>query len=249
MPPLLFNQPQRSSYQDSQANARKRNRYILFLVLLFLTLQLVSAFFFRTYRISENGMAPTARKGDFIMATPFGLGPYIGGARLPQFREISRGDVVLCQTPGPQPRSRLNFLNPLARFASGGFFYFKSPKEKSGLADLNLKRIIALPGDTVRMEGYVIFVKPKGQRYFLSEFEAGKRPYETTKGPVSESLNAFMPLSPHFDEIILGDNEYFAAGDNRLLVNDSRSFGPISKKEIYAKALYIYWGLGRLGSF
>ncbi len=47
--------------------------------------------------------------------------------------------------------------------------------------------------------------------------------------------------------IVLGSDEYFISGDNRLHSSDSRSWGPITPKEIVGKAFFRYWPLKSAG--
>jgi signal peptidase I len=34
---------------------------------------------------------------------------------------------------------------------------------------------------------------------------------------------------------------YFVLGDHRCIASDSRDFGPVGRKLIYGKAVFIYW--------
>lgn len=81
-----------------------------------------------------------------------------------------------------------------------------------------IKRIIGLPGDSVKVINGFVFVN--GEKLI--------EPYETqiTEGNF---------------EITLDKDQYFVLGDNRGASSDSRSFGPISKKTIKGKAWVIYW--------
>ena len=83
-----------------------------------------------------------------------------------------------------------------------------------------VKRIVAVPGDTVRYNSCDVFVTAaSGQR--LSD---------------SEPTMACRDRGA-FKEISLPDGMYFVAGDNRGNSLDSRVFGPISKSQINAKVL------------
>ena len=83
-----------------------------------------------------------------------------------------------------------------------------------------MKRIVAVPGDTVRYGSCNVFViTASGERLNDSE-------------PTMACRDAGAP-----NEVLLPDGMYFVAGDNRGNSLDSRVFGPISKSQINAKVL------------
>ena len=87
--------------------------------------------------------------------------------------------------------------------------------------DLNIgKRVIGIPGDSVVGRGGRVFVN-------------GKKADD-------------IPTDP-FPQTRLGDEEYFALGDNRSFSQDSRAFGPVPRDAIFGRTVLIYWPLGRFG--
>ena len=108
---------------------------------------------------------------------------------------------------------------------------------------LALRRVIAVPGESIKMEKGTIYKKNKegewktlpcspssterlcweklGAKYFL-RFEAQK-------------LNSAQEASYS----PLGENQVFVLSDNRKTTTDSRSFGPITLQEIVGKASHI----------
>lgn len=92
-----------------------------------------------------------------------------------------------------------------------------------------VKRIVAVPGDTVQIVDGVLYVN--GEMYDEEDTEAIK-----TAGLAEE-------------EITLGEDEYFVLGDNRNSSEDSRytSIGNVSSEDIAGKAWFYYGSLNDLG--
>ncbi len=90
-----------------------------------------------------------------------------------------------------------------------------------GRGDINfVKRVIGLPGDTIRLEDGYLYVKEAGQ----NEEVRYEEPYindEYRSGP----LNTFRAYE-------VPEGKYFVMGDHRNNSNDSRSVGPIDRNMI-----------------
>ena len=110
----------------------------------------------------------------------------------------------------------------------GDIIVFKPPDEAS--RDF-IKRIIALPGERVRIVNSVVYINDQ----VLHE------PYL----PEKWTYNNNWPPSGQ-DQIILPD-QYFVMGDNRNHSSDSRTFGPITLDSILGKAEVRIWPLDALG--
>jgi signal peptidase I len=90
-----------------------------------------------------------------------------------------------------------------------------------------IKRIIGLPGDIVQIIEGTVYVN--GQK--LDE------PYVPPeyRDRVSRKKETVPP------------DDYFVLGDHRSSSNDSRVWGFVDRKEIYGKAVFVYWPLARIG--
>ncbi len=95
-----------------------------------------------------------------------------------------------------------------------------------------IKRIIGLPGETIKIENGKVFVKEINQENF---FELEENYIELKK---VDRL-----------EITLSDNQYFVMGDNRLASLDSRIWGPLEKDYIVGKAFVRLFPVNKLGIF
>jgi len=99
--------------------------------------------------------------------------------------------------------------------------------------DFYLKRIIALPGERVKIENGKVIIynndNPKGlilSENYLNEMD--------TSGSIS---------------LTLGSDQYFVLGDNRGASFDSRRFGAISREAIVGKVWLRGWPFDRISSF
>jgi signal peptidase I len=91
-----------------------------------------------------------------------------------------------------------------------------------------LKRIIALPGETISMDEqgrFTIDGRPLQEPYLD---EAARR---TTAGVTR------FPVT-------LKADQYWVMGDNRNNSGDSRFNGPITRQQLVGKALFVFWPLG-----
>lgn len=138
--------------------------------------------------------------------------------------------------PSMQPNLHTNNLvvvNLLAYdFGSpqrGDIIVFHPPLPLGG-DEYYVKRIIAIPGDTIRVTTTAVIVD--GQKL--------KEPYINTLGPSGiENLNVVPPFT-------LTKNQYWVMGDNRTNSQDSRFFGPIYRSSIVGKAEVVIWPMNSL---
>lgn len=90
-----------------------------------------------------------------------------------------------------------------------------------------IKRVIAVPGDTLRIDDGQVYVNGKALK------------------------ESYVPLrfrdDRSYPETVLHRNEYFVMGDHRLISSDSRDFGPVNRKLIYGKATFVYWPTDDMG--
>jgi len=100
-----------------------------------------------------------------------------------------------------------------------------------------IKRVIALPGDTIEIKNCIVIVNSKPQ----------VEPY-LDKGvlvladPIARCQVANLPVQT------IPEKKIFVMGDNRPESFDSRSFGPISESLIVGRAFAIVWPFNRISS-
>jgi signal peptidase I len=117
----------------------------------------------------------------------------------------------------------------------GDVIVFKAP-ESEPCAEIEceyIKRIIAIPGDRVKVIGGHIYIN--GQ--LLDESSYLPSDYYTTSGSfLVEGVEKVIP-----------EGYYLPLGDNRPYSRDGREFGPIPRQSIVGKAWVRYWPLNKLG--
>ncbi len=84
-----------------------------------------------------------------------------------------------------------------------------------------IKRVIALPGDDLRIADGIVYVNRRAlaEPYVPPLYEDGRSVAEET-----------IPISA-----------YWVMGDHRSISSDSRDFGPVPRGLIYGKAAFVYW--------
>jgi signal peptidase I len=90
-----------------------------------------------------------------------------------------------------------------------------------------IKRVIALPGDRLRIDRGQVFVNGTmvAEKYVPPRFEDSRSVAET----------------------VLPAQDYWVMGDHRSISSDSRDFGPVDRELIYGKAAFVYWPMDQAG--
>ena len=84
-----------------------------------------------------------------------------------------------------------------------------------------IKRVIALPGDKLRIEHGQVWVNGKAlTENYVPDMYRDTRSYAGT---------------------VIPDDCYFVMGDHRSISSDSREFGVVERDLIYGKAVFVYW--------
>lgn len=139
-----------------------------------------------------------------------------------QFHKVSGSSMVPTMQNGDYlvtEKVSYRFGNP----KHGDIIVLKNPRDES--QDF-IKRIIAVPGDTIRVEGNSVYINGGllKEKYL----------------PVGTPTHAGLFLTEK-NTINLGSNQYIVMGDNRTRSSDSREWGSITKEEIVGRAFFRYW--------
>ncbi len=117
----------------------------------------------------------------------------------------------------------------LDRFDIVVFYPDEAAKQKNGR--YYVKRIIGLPGETVRIEGNVIYINEE---------------------PLEENFGSTQMGAPGIakDGVVLGEDEFFVMGDNRAISKDSRSesVGVVPLSRMGGKMIFRIFPLNKFGT-
>jgi signal peptidase I len=191
-----------------------------------LVVLVLRSFLVEPFQIPSGSMRPTLEVGDFIL-----VNKYAYGLRLPV--------------------THTRFVD-LGEPERGDVMVFRFPNEPS----VNfIKRVVGLPGDTIRYEDKQLYVNGEPVPNRLLETNPSEQPGE-------ELLKEFLGEQPHriynnpqdpgprVRELEVPEGHYFTLGDNRDHSNDSRYWGFVPEENIVGRAfaVWMHWD-GGLPSF
>ena len=242
---------QYQSYTMQKNNRRKILRAVRWILLVYLGFLILTGSVVHTLSLQNGSMDPTLKPGSAVIATPLTMGANLLFLPfgLPAFRTPERGEIV--ELTPPYHRDRNGFvetLDDVLRFVTLNLVSLDRGLRKDWDNAITVKRIIGIPGDTIKLEGFTAQIKPKNQGYALSEFELTKKIYNLKKEALPAGWDKTYPFSGSLDEITLGDDEYFVLGDNRSASGDSRSWGVVKRSQIRASVIFKYWPFSDFGS-
>jgi len=223
-------------------------RVILIALVLYLV---VSGFVVSTYRIESVSMEPALHPADRVIVSNIAYGPRVPftSSRLPGSGVPERGDLVVVQPPFlTAPSLAARIFEPLANFFSLQKATLHRDLYGGRVNGYVVKRVIGIPGDSVRLASFAAALKPRGGTDFVPEMQLISRRYKIQTGLDARGWSSTYPFSGNSEEIRLGDDQYFVLGDNRTESSDSRSWGPVSKDRIVGKVIYRYWPPPSLGT-
>lgn len=216
-------------------------RILLLALILFI---IITRFFVSTYRIESVSMSPVLKPGDRVFTSVVAFGARVPFSRslLPGFSTPARGDIVVVQPPYFGDDSVLKrFFEPLVGFFTlqkGSLYQDPEGGRAQGYV---VKRIVGVPGDTIRMRGFVAYIKPRGASEFSIETSLIHFPSPPQTALHAAGWQPEFPYAGNTEEVVLHDGEYFVLGDNRPDSSDSRSWGVLTRPRIVAKVILRYW--------
>jgi len=239
----MFSLGSRLSYRDGRTYKR-RSRVLGKVLAVFLGYLVFTSFFVETWKLETDSMRPGYPAGSRFFVHPYLLRARDRTLKFPP----ERGDFVVLRPPYMKMRPwYLRIADALIRLVTFQNLTLGSFSREEWENELMFKRVIAIPGDTIRMEESIAYIKGMGEDYFISEFEAGGTGYDLVSEVLPKDWSSDLPLSGNMDSIVLGEDEYFVLGDNRAASNDSRYWGTLTSDMLYGRVFFSYWPPGSFG--
>lgn len=171
------------------------------------------------YKIASGSMEGTLFAGDFLIVNKLVYGaelPFLN-ARIPGFREPSRGDVIIFQAP---PDTRQSFVKRVVG----------TPGDTLAMRDGRLYR-----NGTYENEPYAVHTNRR-VRAARREFD-WQLPYLVGSG----SARQYRPTRDDWGPLVVPPNNYFVLGDNRDNSQDSRYWGFVPDSLVRGQPVFVYY--------
>lgn len=239
----MFSKWRKYSYADQKSYLSRLRVNVLKVALFVLAYIMLTTVFFPMMVMQSESMKPSIYTGDRFIFYSYALSDIL--RKLPFSGELpyERGEVVSIDFDRAEKNAFLSAVEKLFRFVTAGRAGIPGREDR-----VFIKRVIALPGDEISMTNFVMYVKPAGTQYMLTEFElSGNRLYKPDIPQVPPVWTDVLPFSGSMPKRVLGPNECFVLSDDRINTNDSRTWGTVPLYAITGAALIRYWPLRRIG--
>jgi signal peptidase I len=172
---------------------------------------LIQAFLVKPYRIPSESMEPTLDVGQRVLVSRFNY----------KFSDPDRGDIVVFHPPAGADSNTCGVPDKPEDEVC--------PRPTAKRDNVNfIKRIVAVPGDTLAIQDGHPVVNGKQQKEdFILPCAPG-------------TCNFPRPIK-------IPPGHFFMMGDNRGQSDDSRFWGPVPEKWIIGQAFSTYWPPRRIG--
>ena len=240
-----------SLYKPGLKRKDKIIKLTVYLLTALIIYEIVTGFLFFTVKIENNSMNPGLQAGDriLILKTAYDQNILDKSFIIPGFGDPQRGDIAVYR---PQFSTDMPWylipLNSMVKFFTLQKKSISQPGAYTG--NFMVKRILALPGDYLKIDSNVVHIKPEGGARFLTEFELTDNKYNVILPELPEHWNREEnPFNTDISEQYLESSLYFIISDNRELYPDSRAISFIGAEQIQGKAVLRYWPLKRINVF
>ena len=147
------------------------------------------------------------------------------------FKPPKRGDVMVFNTENLKVEANGQLI-PLNKLS--GYYY--------------IKRVVGLPGDTLKIEDGVLCIRPEGETRFRRADELDPRFKKIFKGEGGYQGYSNDLRARHLREgreFTVPKRHYFMLGDNTNFSMDSRYFGAVPRRNLVGRAFFVFWPISR----
>jgi signal peptidase I len=171
---------------------------------------------------------PYFQKGDVLCDGWLSTGDHLFVDRFSHhFTGLKRGDVTVFNTVG--------LTDGYRKLSDKGYYY--------------IKRLVGLPGDTLRIKDDMVYVTPAGETEEkpITELSPAFEKIYSRKGGYHGHLNSrgAQYLGNPDATFTVPKNCYFMMGDNSNSSLDSRYFGAVPRDNIVGKGFFVFWPVSR----
>ncbi len=229
------------SYRERQAAAARRFRRTILILLIFVLYLSFSNFLFIALLVDSSSMTPGLKPGDRVLYSRI----FMEASRLLEKNTgktgIKRGTLVVISPPWYREETGLfKWLNPAVRFFTLQKVGLGSRLRYDWEQGLMIKRVVAIPGDTIKIRNYEVFIKSAGSSVFRSEKKL-IGPYELLIPELSPLWHNLPSFRGNTGEITLEEGQYYVLGDSRGQGNDSLQWGALKEEQILGQVFLRYW--------
>ncbi len=185
-----------------------------------LVVLILRSFLVEPFQIPTGSMIPTLEVGDFIL-----VNKYAYGVRLPVI------GTKIIDVADPERGDVMVFIPPHVNS------YY-------------IKRVIGLPGDTIRYEDKRLFVNGELiEEEFVEDIVIDTNLGELAGTLHRETINGVEHATQHISAVtrqrsrttwVIPNGHYFMMGDNRDNSSDSREWGSVPEKDIVGRAIAVW---------
>ena len=220
------------------SDKKKRNEIFVIIIIVFFLYQIITSYFICTFVVKGDAMASELASGSRLFSTP-----------IYRLSSLKRGSLVFIENQEDKYNIFQTSINAIVSFFT---FQLYTPFNKQGDTSKKylLRRIVGLPGDTIYMKDFILYVRKKGDEHFLTEFEVADCDYNINTEGLVEDWGENLPFSGSMEEMTLGEGKYFLLCDNRIHSFDSRLMGEVeAKTKIKQKVICKYWPINKMKIF
>ena len=219
------------------------SRIVVFILFLGIFFTLMNLMVIQGHLVRSESMNPLIPPGSRVLSSPIPFGsplPFVNKT-LPALREPRRGELVLLTPPGVEPlKWHGKILDAALRFITLQRLSLDPTLKKEWESRRVIKRVAALPGDTIRIRNYRVEVKTAGSAVF--EGEQGFIPgFEPLMPDLPAGWDEDLPFHGDLPETLIPPGHIFVLSDARGVGLDSLIWGVLPLDSLRATLLLRYW--------